>query len=224
MNNYLVDFPIKIEKHIHYVNNISQKTNENIEGNYFSLIINGTDINNQLDFTYKKQANLYYISSLLPNNANVCEIGFNAGHSSIIILTATENKNINYVIFDICEHSYLKPCLEYIKSIFTNTNINFIEGDSIKTIPQFIKNTKDVIFNYDLIHIDGGHTEDCISNDMKNANILLKIGGIIIIDDTNIKYINDIVDKYIKIGDYEEIIILNIDKHNLPHRIIKKII
>ncbi len=54
MNSYLADYPIKLEKHIIYLNNVTKNSNENIEGNYFSLFNNGTDINKQLDYTYKK--------------------------------------------------------------------------------------------------------------------------------------------------------------------------
>lgn len=58
---------------------------------------------------------------------------------------------------------------------------------------------------------------------MKNADILIDINGIIIIDDTDYNYINNCVDYYIKNKNYEEIFLLEIDKtYSNPHRIIKK--
>jgi hypothetical protein len=71
---------------------------------------------------------------------------------------------------------------------------------------------------FSLIHIDGGHSKECIENDMKNADILIDINDIIIIDDTDYNYINNFVDYYIKNKNYEEI-----DKtYSNPYRIIKK--
>jgi predicted O-methyltransferase YrrM len=214
MNCYFTDFPIKIEKHINYVNNIFDKAITK-EGHYFT-------INNEIfeNGVKNKQGNLYYLSSLLPDNANICEIGFNAGHSSILILSALNTKKINFTIFDLGHHNYSILCLDYIKSIYTTANINYIEGNSIETIPEFIKNNKTPIL-YDLIHIDGGHTEECIINDMKNANILIKKGGIIVIDDTHLRYIYNIIDSYINSNEYDEIKLLELD-HDTPHRIIKK--
>jgi hypothetical protein len=58
---------------------------------------------------------------------------------------------------------------------------------------------------------------------MKNADILLKINGIIIIDDINIKIINDIVNLYINGQRYIEVFLLDLSKCISPHRIIKKI-
>lgn len=112
---------------------------------------------------------------------NICEIGFNAGFSSLLLLLARKNiKSTNLLIFDIGEHKYVKPCLEYIKNNFENNNndiktsINYIEGNSITTVPNFINNNSSLIGTFDLIHIDGGHTYECILNDIKNADILLK--------------------------------------------------
>jgi len=209
MDIFFLNYPNTIEKHINYVNNIYNKSNGSKDNHYFTYnnISYVNDIKN-------KQANLYYIASLLSNNANVCEIGFNAGHSSILILSASSN--INLTIFDIDEHNYSILCLDYIKSVFNN-NIDYIEGNSIYTIPLFINNND---IKYDLIHIDGGKNKECIINDMKNANILIKPNGIIIINDTHFEYISDIVDNYIKSNEYEEIQLLELN--NISHRIIKK--
>ena len=95
--------------------------------------------------------------------------------------------------------------MEYIKSKFTHINFEYIEGDSTITMPKWIKNNKNLIWSYDVVHVDGGHSEHCILNDMKNADLLVKNNGIIIIDDTNDANINKYVDLYI----YLREIILN---------------
>lgn len=188
-----------------------------IEGNYFTY-------DGIYDIIKYKQANLYHCG--FNANLNICEIGFNTGFTSLLILLSRINiKPTNLLIFDIEEHNYVKPCLNYIKKNFENdkTIINYIKGNSIITVPDYIKDYSSSISSFDFIHIDGGHTIECITNDMKNADILLNINGIIIIDDTNYNFINEIVNSYISDMKYIEIFLLDLSKCSSPHRIIKKI-
>ena len=69
--------------------------------------------------------------------------------------------------------------------------------------------------------MDGGHSEVCIINDMKNADMLVRIGGILIIDDTNMDHINKYVDMYLISENYKELNVLTTSGY--PHRIIQKI-
>ena len=223
-NNIYTNYNNKFNDVIKYVSdlaiialNIVNNDNNMIEGNYFTF-------NSTRDNVKYKQANLYYCG--FNADLNICEIGFNTGFSSLLILLSRKNiKSTNLLIFDIEEHNYVKPCINYIKNKFENneTIINYIEGNSIITLPEYISNNPLSIGSFDLIHIDGGHSIECITNDMKNANLLLKINGIIIIDDTNLNWINEIVNKYISDMNYIEIFLLNLSKCLSPHRIIKKI-
>jgi hypothetical protein len=95
----------------------------------------------------------------------------------------------------------------------------YIEGDSALTMPNWIKENG-AEGSYDVVHVDGGHTESCISNDMKNSDILVKKGGILIVDDTNNDHINKYVDLYISNGTYTELNVLKTQGY--PHRIIQK--
>jgi hypothetical protein len=70
--------------------------------------------------------------------------------------------------------------------------------------------------------VDGGHSEHCISNDMKNADQLVKKGGILIIDDTNLMHINQYVDFYLFNRGYKELRVLETKCY--PHRIIQKLV
>ena len=168
---------------------------------------------------YTKQLNLFWCGKQA--ETRICEIGFNAGHSTMLMLLGRDSKNLDFTIFDIGSHKYVKPCFEYIKSKFQHINFEYIEGNSIYTIPEWIHNNKHLIGTYDVIHIDGGHSEECIFNDMKNCDLLIKKNGIIIIDDTNMYEINIYVDLYISSGNYIE---LNVYKtYGYEHRIIQKI-
>jgi hypothetical protein len=185
-----------------------------LEGN--SFYVHGTlDLHTDL---YTKQLNIFWCGKQAITK--MCEIGFNAGHSTMLLLLGRDKTPLDFTIFDIGHHSYTKPCLNYIKSKFSHINFEYIEGDSTVSMPKWIAVNNTHIGLYDVVHVDGGHTEHCISNDMKNADILVKNGGIIIIDDTNMPHINDYVDLYVYIGKYTELNCLKTT--GIPHRIIYK--
>ena len=186
-----------------------------MEGNSFYTHLS-LNINQDL---YTKQLNLFWCGQQAITR--MCEIGFNAGHSTMLLLLGREKTPLDFTIFDIGEHPYTKPCLEYIKTQFKHVNFEYIEGNSIITIPKWIEENKEYIEKYDVVHVDGGHSDECIVNDMRNADILVKCNGIIIIDDTNMSHINKYVDLYLASGKYKELEILQTKCY--PHRIIKKL-
>jgi len=195
--------------------NIVINSNSPLEGNCF-YYHNTIDEFHEL---YSKQVNLFWCGKQAVEN--ICEIGLNAGHSTMLMLLGRSNTPINFTIFDIGHHSYTKPSYEYLKSKFSFVNFEYVEGDSTSTMPEWINNHSELMYKYDVIHVDGGHFEHCISNDMKNADLLLKKDGIMIIDDTNSDIINNYVNLYLSNGNYDEINLLTTQGY--PHRIIKKI-
>jgi hypothetical protein len=195
--------------------NIILESNTPLEGNSFYS-------HTTLDLyscLYTKQCNLFWCGKQA--YTRICEIGFNAGHSTMLMLLGRDKSFLNFTIFDIGHHAYTKPCLKYIESKFDYINFEYIEGDSKLTMQNWILNNESLIGSYDVVHVDGGHSEDCISNDIKNADILLKYGGILIIDDTNASHINKYVDMYISDKNYRELHVLKSEGYQ--HRIIKKI-
>lgn len=168
---------------------------------------------------YNKQLNLFWCGKEAAEN--ICEIGFNAGHSSMLMLLGRNEKPVNFTIFDIGHHPYTKPCFEYIQSKFQFANFEYVEGDSTVIMPTWIENHKEKMHTYDVVHIDGGHSEHCIQNDMKNTDLLVKKDGIVIVDDTNNATINSYVDTYISSGNYVEVNLF--PTNGYPHRIIKKV-
>ena len=166
-----------MEEHLKNLENIIGGMGEALEGNcvYIDRTLNRSD-----DLK-NKQLNLQHIAK---GKKRICEIGFNGGHSMLMFLY--DNPSVEEVlIFDICEHKYLKPSLEYLKSKFQNVSFTLIEGDTRETLPDyFIKARKP----FELIHCDGGHQKDVVKNDMKYCRML---GEVIIVDDTNHGPIND---------------------------------
>jgi predicted O-methyltransferase YrrM len=153
----------------------------------------------------------------------ICEIGFNAGHSAMLMLLGRNPNPIDFTIFDIGHHSYSKPCLEYIKNYFPHVHFELIEGDSTVEMPIWIEKHPELVEQYDIVHVDGGHNEHCIRNDMLNAVKLVKINGIIIIDDTNDSIINHYVDHYLQQDNFEEINSIH-KTYGYPHRMIRRIL
>ena len=109
-----------------------------------------------------------------PNIKNVMEIGFNAGHSAETFLST--NKNINLISFDIGDHDYLIFGKEFIDNTYPNRH-ELIIGDSLKTIPEFVKNNDT---KFDIIFIDGGHTYTVVKNDTEKSFSMLSNKGIIL--------------------------------------------
>lgn len=202
------------QQYLHDIKKIIIDSNSSLEGNSF---YHHASLNLYSDL-YTKQLNLFWCGKQAITR--ICEIGFNAGHSSMLMLLGRDKKPLDFTIFDIGHHSYTKPCLKYIESKFQHINFEYIEGDSILTMPKWIETNKKYIGSYDVVHVDGGHSEHCISNDMKNADIFVKKGGIVIVDDTNMDHINNFVNLYLSSGKYREIDVLKTIGY--PHRIIQK--
>jgi len=167
---------------------------------------------------FYKQMNLFWLGKKA--ETRICEIGFNAGHSTMLMLLGRDDKPIDFTVFDIGHHDYTKPCLSYIKNQFPHVSFEYVEGDSTVTMPEWIKLHSELIGTYDLVHVDGGHSEYCIVNDMKNADLLVRKGGFIIVDDTHQSHINRFVDDSIQSGNYIEIKYCVTTGY--PHRILKK--
>ena len=167
---------------------------------------------------YTKQLNIFWCGKPA---TRICEIGFNAGHSSMLLLLGRNQDPLNFTIFDIGHHRYTAPCFDYIRQAFSHVQFEYVEGDSTITMPEWINARPEMKEAYDLVHVDGGHSEYCASNDMKNADILLKIGGTMIIDDTDAPQINNQVNIYVASGKYVEIPVLK--TFGYPHRILRKV-
>jgi predicted O-methyltransferase YrrM len=162
---------------------------------------------------YNKQLNLFWCGRQAPSR--ICEIGFNAGHSAMLLLLASSATT--FTIFDIGHHRYTQPCLNYIEHIFPQVAFEYIIGDSTLTMPTQMEGRYQT---YDLVHVDGGHSEFCATSDMKHADILLKSGGIMVVDDTDAPQINGLVNLYLASGKYEVVDVLK--TFGYPHRVIRK--
>ena len=113
------------------------------------------------------------------NCKNVMEIGFNAGHSADLFLSI--NENIKLTSFDIGLHKYVNYGKKFIDNKYPNRH-SLILGDSKKTIPDFYKYNSSAKF--DLIFIDGDHSEIGAISDLLNCKKLSHSQTIVVMDDT----------------------------------------
>jgi predicted O-methyltransferase YrrM len=164
--------------------NIKDDSNNYLEGNIYTF-----DGKNSGDFMHIKMKNIFNIAQLC--DKAVLEIGFNAGNSALLFLTA--NPKIKFYAVDIVLHSYVKKCVDYLNSVFDN-RIILLEGSSLDVLPKLERNLGDEISLY---HIDGWHVLEGIQADLKNCFELSKDGAFIITDDTNTECIKNEYDMYV---------------------------
>ena len=202
---------------INSINLIIEISGEQLEGNCYYPWGDKNNTNSIiLDSLSNKRKNY---RKTVANKKHVCEIGFNAGHSLICMIL--ENPNAEFTIFDLGEHKYSRPCLDFCKQLFHNTKLEIFWGDSRETLLHYLENP--LHKQFDVIHIDGGHTPEIFEKDWNHSYKLLKENGIIIFDDTDLPNIKNFVNNQIK----KELVLD--DSHNyeltqiLEHKILIKI-
>jgi predicted O-methyltransferase YrrM len=203
-----------IETHVKAIEKIITTTGEPLEGNSFYYHNSLTRFEQLLT----KQINLFWAGSQAKRR--VLEIGFNAGHSALLFLMAGGEAK-EYTFFDLGAHSYIRPCLEYVRKQFSAVEIKYIEGDSTRTLPAFVAENIDKKGTYDLVHVDGGHDRDVVLSDIFSAIDLVAPDGLMILDDTNIDYISEIADACVRSGAFVEEKIL--DTVGYQHRILRRV-
>ena len=188
-------YPLWIDYKFRYIQQKSYLTNTYLDIDFTNLdnIIKSTgDFEGHIACSKSK---ISYINNILDKYKirNVCEIGFNAGHSATLFLNHKRNIN-NLQSFDLCNHKYSESCIKYIKLKY-KSRFNIKCGDSKITIPKY-KGPK-----FDLVFIDGGHFDNMPYIDIQNTiKFLSKPGTLILLDDTHYSYIiklftNHTVDK-----------------------------
>jgi hypothetical protein len=141
----------------------------------------------------------------------VMEIGFNAGFSTLLMLLS--NPTIHITCFDLGEHKYTLPCYEKLKETFNN-RITIVIGDSrfsLLTINE----------TYDVIHIDGGHSNNVAMSDIIHSYRLSKHGSLLIMDDYDFDNLHKLWDHYIKLYKLHPI---HITSYPTPHHDIKYVL
>jgi len=208
LKDYTINNNINLAKK--YINehllDIINHSGELLEGNIFMF----HHTTSYTDMFLNKTKN---ISNMVLNKniKNVMEIGFNSGFSTLLMLITNPNLNIN--CYDLGEHKYTMPCYEKLKETFGD-RINIVIGDSTITL-------RNVNAQYDLIHIDGGHSTEVAESDIINCYRLSKNKTILIMDDYDFPNLHELWDKYIRIYNLKQ---LQISVYDSPHHDIKYVV
>lgn len=183
--------------HIQNIEKILKGVGERVEGNLVCDINPGN---------YTIQRNLAKIQNLqiLCRGKKICEIGVNAAHSLLLMLLV--NPTAEYTLFDLGNHKYTRPCIEYIRAQFPDTKIEIIYGNSVETIAQYCAENPAQLSTYDLCHLDGGHTQDIFSHDYANVKKLIKTDGVVIFDDYNLPEIRSFIAKKLAAKEITEVV------------------
>lgn len=106
----------------------------------------------------------------------ILEIGFNAGHSASLFLSA--NPRCHVLSFDLGWHQYVEAGKAFIDRSYPGRH-TLVLGDSTETV---LKHDADVF--YDLIFIDGGHQYDVARQDLANCRRFAHPKTVVAMDDT----------------------------------------
>ena len=108
------------------------------------------------------------------NCQNVLEIGTGNGDSTMALASAMQETGGIVTTIDIKEMGQIQDKIIFGEGL--GHKVNFIKGDSIKNAPLGF---------YDLILIDGDHTQSRVKKEIEFFRSMLQDGGFMIFHDTN---------------------------------------
>jgi predicted O-methyltransferase YrrM len=120
----------------------------------------------------------------------VLEIGFNAGHSALLMLLA--NPRLRITALDLFDSPYTETCARYLSDVFPG-RLKMVRGDSRTALDLLQSGT------FDLVHYDGGK-DATIASDLDKTRRLVVDDHLLVIDDTHNVALRDIVQERIAAG------------------------
>lgn len=130
--------------------------------------------------------NALYGASKCVQPANYLEVGVRRGRSVCTVARACPTTNI--VAFDMWMANYAgmeNPGPDFVKNELRKHghkgSVTFINGNSHETLPAFFKQYPQLTF--DMITIDGDHTEEGAWQDLIDTVDHLSVGGVLVFDD-----------------------------------------
>jgi len=117
---------------------------------------------------------------------SMLEVGVNAGHSALLALSG--NPRLKYTGVDIGVHEYTERCIRYLANEFPD-RVRYLQGDSRDVLPELAANHAE--WDFDIYHVDGGHTDDVCRAD---------VGNCIRIADINASWIFDVYCEFVSQG------------------------
>eukprot|EP00752_Nemacystus_decipiens_P004609 g4208.t1 len=105
--------------------------------------------------------------------STICEVGFNAGHSSLNWLLSS-HPSTNILAFDLGEYDYMEHALDFLSEVFPG-RLTVVVGDSAVTVPAYA--TSEEMAGRDprvcgVVFVDGDHSEEGAYTDIFNLQAL----------------------------------------------------
>ncbi len=178
------------------INAIVKQSGERLEGNIFYA---------DLDQRFVESAPAEDLAAARRNvwraarfKKRLLEVGVNAGHSALLALSS--NPRLEYYGVDIVAHAYTLECVDFLKGEFPG-RVHLFPGDSRAVLPWLAERSGDL--NFDLYHVDGGHTDEVCLSDMTNCIRLGQgqKGRHLLLDDVHASWIFDIYCEFVARGD-----------------------
>lgn len=116
----------------------------------------------------------------MPNITSIAEIGFNMGHSTLLMLMS--NPSVEIQSFDLGQYDYARAAFRLLKEEYPQRKLDIVWGDSTITVPAFHSQNPEKKF--DVLIVDGGHSYEVATKDVLNMKKLSHPDTIVIIDDT----------------------------------------
>ena len=139
------------------------------------------------DWGYMDIVSVLYAVAETGQPQNYLEIGVRRGRSACAVAAASPATAI--FAFDLWQEGYAgneNPGRELVRSELRKVGhtgeLCFVEGDSHVTVPRFFRERPDLSF--DCIAVDGDHSVAGAWDDLRNVVTRLRIGGVLVFDDT----------------------------------------
>jgi Methyltransferase domain len=172
------------------LNEIVQSSGEPLEGNIFYKHLTPQP-GDELEPAMLPKRRAFAMAAMMFHE--VMEIGFNAGHSALLLLTA--NPQLRLTCVDLCQHTYTVPCFEYLKNRFGD-RIELIQSNSLLAFPLLASRRAD----FGLYIIDGGHGLTTAEVDLFNVIQFGRKGSVICFDDSDSAGLRVILNMYMLAG------------------------
>ena len=124
---------------------------------------------------HRNQIDFYYRTATSPAVRTICEVGFNAGHSTAVWLAANPAAIIHS--FDLFRANYSTQTLSYLQGRFPGRIISH-SGDSTRSVPATPLSPP-----CDLVHVDGRHSYLNVVQDFVNLLVKSRDDALFLFDD-----------------------------------------
>jgi len=119
-----------------------------------------------------------------PSLSTICEIGFNAGHSSLLWLQHAPRAQLHS--FDLYGMPFSPASRSFISAAFPG-RVTYHAGDSKKTVAEYARSVAaGAAPPCDLWFVDGDHGGETPRLDFRNAMAAAKPGAIVVADDVTV--------------------------------------